>query len=472
MKNLILLVGTFIFSSLVFGQGSACIAPVLLGTPTSTEVCTPYTTPGSGSSPCVGQGYGGGGSVIYINFCTNAANDCINFTMTDGASSGNWAVTIYTPGCGGVVDAQCLGSTGSGASFSTSSSGLSANTCYTARFWIKNGGAFTLCTEAMSPPNDNCSGATGIDGIPLSTDNYCTTPGPTSNTPTITPADLCAGSLENTAWYNFTVLSSTDVVITIDNIVCSGGGAGFQIGYFTGACGSLSNLGCSAGAGGTVTTTITGLTAGENVTIALDGNAGANCTFDISATNTIPLPIELSMFEADYIKEKKSVDLRWETVSEISNDYFTIEKTIDGYTYEVIGIVDGNGNSQMVNTYDLKDERPTKGTSYYRLAQTDFDGTTTYSKIVPVFIEASFGDLSVVPNPVTSNSKLSYTSDYASEATVKILDLAGKLIETITVESEKGSNFIELNTSTLNDGIYFVTIGNSIEVETIKFVKK
>ena len=89
-----------------------------------------------------------------------------------------------------------------------------------------------------------------------------------------------------------------------------------------------------------------------------------------------------------------------------------------------------------------------------------------------MFIEASFGDLSVVPNPVTSNSKLSYTSDYASEATVKILDLAGKLIETITVESEKGSNFIELNTSTLNDGIYFVTIGNSIEVETIKFVKK
>ena len=130
--------------------------------------------------------------------------------------------------------------------------------------------------ESIDPTLDDCNGALLISSTPQSSNNICTTPGPTTNTPTITPADICAGSLENTAWYSFTTLSTGDVVVTIDNIICSGGAAGFQIGYFVGSCGSLVNIGCQNGSGGTVTATISGLVAGEEVYIAIDGNAGAN----------------------------------------------------------------------------------------------------------------------------------------------------------------------------------------------------
>ena len=86
----------------------------------------------------------------------------------------------------------------------------------------------------------------------------------------------------------------------------------------------------------------------------------------------VGLPIELISFQVKQKKDK--IEIYWSTASEISNSYFTIEKSIDGYGYQEIGQVSGAGNSNQILDYSFFDTNPSVGISYYRLSQTDYNG--------------------------------------------------------------------------------------------------
>lgn len=89
-----------------------------------------------------------------------------------------------------------------------------------------------------------------------------------------------------------------------------------------------------------------------------------------------PLPISLISFQGE--KNSSYNDLKWITASEKNNDYFSIEKTIDGVNFDNIGNVKGAGNSIYSNSYNLIDNNIESILNYYRLVQTDFDGNKTY----------------------------------------------------------------------------------------------
>ena len=91
---------------------------------------------------------------------------------------------------------------------------------------------------------------------------------------------------------------------------------------------------------------------------------------------------------------------RW-ILSELNNAYFNIERSVDGQNWETIMKVNGAGNSSSTINYIEWDMNPILGLSYYRLSQTDFDGTTSKSEIRTVFFEGQ--DLfTIYPNPATS----------------------------------------------------------------------
>jgi len=94
-------------------------------------------------------------------------------------------------------------------------------------------------------------------------------------------------------------------------------------------------------------------------------------------SNENPLPIELLHFTAAI--NNAEVFLSWATASEINNDFFTLERSVDMQTAEVIGYVQGAGNSNQTLAYQFTDRHPLPGISYYRLKQTDFDGSFEYS---------------------------------------------------------------------------------------------
>jgi hypothetical protein len=90
----------------------------------------------------------------------------------------------------------------------------------------------------------------------------------------------------------------------------------------------------------------------------------------------ITLPIELLSFTPSIKPDR--VELNWTTGSEINNDYFTLERSRDLYGWEVLGFVEGAGNSSVPLDYGFTDFRPLDGLGYYRLKQTDFDGKFKY----------------------------------------------------------------------------------------------
>ncbi len=104
----------------------------------------------------------------------------------------------------------------------------------------------------------------------------------------------------------------------------------------------------------------------------------------VSAMN--PLPIELRYFDARAQIDR--VDCEWATVAEFDNDFFSVERSADGNDFETIGTVDAAGESRSLMVYSFTDPSPLPGLSYYRLRQTDVDGTTTVSIVVAV----SFSD--------------------------------------------------------------------------------
>lgn len=119
--------------------------------------------------------------------------------------------------------------------------------------------------------------------------------------------------------------------------------------------------------------TLTGMTSFSTFTI--NGSTGANTQ----------LPIELLYFNA--VPKNRVVSLIWKTASELNNDFFTVQRSQDGFTWEDVLQIDGAGTTTLHNNYSEMDMHPYSGVSYYRLKQTDFDGQFSYSNIVSVVID-------------------------------------------------------------------------------------
>jgi len=116
---------------------------------------------------------------------------------------------------------------------------------------------------------------------------------------------------------------------------------------------------------------------------------------DITVTRQSALPITLNDFDAFLSSGiKKYVVIEWSTHSEQNNDYFTIYKSYDGYTWSKLIEVDGAGNSNTLLNYSATDENPKPGTQYYKLRQTDYDGN--YEDFNVVSIELKTARLEVI----------------------------------------------------------------------------
>ena len=113
------------------------------------------------------------------------------------------------------------------------------------------------------------------------------------------------------------------------------------------------------------------------------------------------LPVELIDF---HIETKEYVELYWSTVSEMNNDYFMIEKSINGIDFEEIGSINGHGNSNKRIDYKFIDYEPNNGVSYYRLKQIDYNGEYSYSKILSVNYNNFM--FNIYPNPINKGEDL------------------------------------------------------------------
>lgn len=174
--------------------------------------------------------------------------------------------------------------------------------------------------------------------------------------------------------------------------------------------------------------------------------------FDI-ACSTI-LPIELLSFNGR--KNGSRVLLDWSTATETNNHFFTIERSVDGQHFDAIGRLDGAGNSAQVRNYQFTDETPHSGINYYRLRQTDFNGQTSTSSIVPVVMDHTHAQLTVTPGEA-GETILTASGLADGNASLRIYDTAGRLLVSKEVMIENGFARIPVNHFP-GKGIFFATL--------------
>jgi hypothetical protein len=132
----------------------------------------------------------------------------------------------------------------------------------------------------------------------------------------------------------------------------------------------------------------TGLVPGETYTWCLNmrawGGGGCNgfSTFCPYFLNIVDLPISLSHFSV--INYKDINIIRWETESEQNNDFFTIEHSSDGKNWRDIVYIPGAGNSSSSLSYEYQHTAYPNEINYYRLRQTDYDGTTVVFNVTSI----------------------------------------------------------------------------------------
>lgn len=173
------------------------------------------------------------------------------------------------------------------------------------------------------------------------------------------------------------------------------------------------------------------------------------------------LPIELLHFDVKRLPDKK-VLINWSTATEENNSYFTIEESEDGTSFEPVGEVEGAGNSsERINYQFIHNAAREDVVLYYRLKQTDYNGTSkTFQMIaLPVDETKPEFEVSIARNPVT-NGELIYDLNLPDATTlnVKIIDNLGIITSTMNYYHSSGMNHCSLAINNLRSGVYILSV--------------
>jgi hypothetical protein len=180
----------------------------------------------------------------------------------------------------------------------------------------------------------------------------------------------------------------------------------------------------------------------------------------------IPLPVELSSFTA--VKNNSSIELNWQTKTEVNNYGFEIERRTDNslistaipgpgssdVKWIMIGFVKGNGNSNSPENYSFVDKYPEGGSNFiYRLKQIDNTGSYNYSKEIKIkAVPAGYNLYQNYPNPFNPSTTIKFNLPQTGEVKIEVFDITGKKLSTIINQSmNAGFHSVIFNTEDLSN---------------------
>lgn len=251
----------------------------------------------------------------------------------------------------------------------------------------------------------------------------------------------------------------------------------------SGSTGGQTGLGNGAadtdeGSGGNGWVSSISVTAGQKYILFLDNWSATSAPYTLSwqlsggaSLACTTLPIELLSFTGSYKTDYNLIE--WITASEKDNDFYTLERSLDAVNWEVLNTIDAAGNSTQTRFYNYKDYTFAGNTiNYYRLKQTDTNGSFEYSSIIS--IETSEGSKMAVkdvyPNPANETINCELFTPKNGEVLVEVLDFTGSIVGKNVLKVQTGKNDLITDLSALKNGIYLLKITS--EKDNFKSVSK
>lgn len=182
----------------------------------------------------------------------------------------------------------------------------------------------------------------------------------------------------------------------------------------------------------------------------------ASKTAELTTTNftcEAVLPVELIKF--DVKAEGCGANLTWSTASEINNDFFVVEYSYSGKNWKEIGKVKGAGNSSEIIDYSFNDlDCSHNRLVYYRIVQTDFDGTKFRSNVKSLNLYQPY-TMKMYPNPSKGITTVEINAEFGDKAgNIIVSSLAGQRVFSKSIVNGKN----ELDLSKLSPDTYIVKV--------------
>ncbi|MCO5247397.1 MAG: T9SS type A sorting domain-containing protein [Chitinophagales bacterium] len=201
---------------------------------------------------------------------------------------------------------------------------------------------------------------------------------------------------------------------------------------------------------------------------SLVDNAGfSSPAVDYRITTDAALPIELIYFTAT--SEDCKVLTQWATASELNNDYFEVQRSYNAKGWETIATMSGNGTTNLRHDYTYVDQEVQSGLVYYRLKQTDFDGTVATHKIVSVnVIGCDETSIRLYPNPTSSLLRVEIKGKDLLKTQFNVISTDGRLM--MSIDKVETSNTIDV--SRFAAGTYYlqITDRSNGQIQSLPFV--
>ncbi len=173
-----------------------------------------------------------------------------------------------------------------------------------------------------------------------------------------------------------------------------------------------------------------------------------------------PLPVQFLGINA--AQKGSGVNVSWSTSFEQNNQYFNVERSVNGTTWETINTVASKGNSSVVVNYSAYDAKPNAGVNLYRIKQFDLDGRVSTSSVAKIKVNIDKTTANVLANPFINDIVIDFLSKNTEMVSVRVLDITGKLISLDNIKVNSGSSRIQLSKAAqLNSGMYILSIADA-----------
>ncbi len=180
------------------------------------------------------------------------------------------------------------------------------------------------------------------------------------------------------------------------------------------------------------------------------------CLTPSSGSGCAVLPVTFKSFKGNY--SGRETELNWVTASETNNDYFSVEKSADGKTFETTGEVKGSGISVSEQEYSFTDYYPYPGSCYYRLKETDYNGNHTYSNVISVTTaRCDFLQADISPNPSDGKINIRIPAGKNENVLLFISDVLGNKLFSAVIPAGSSGTTLDLSNQ-LHAGIYSLSV--------------
>ncbi len=246
---------------------------------------------------------------------------------------------------------------------------------------------------------------------------------------------------------------------------------------------TISNLGIFKNSNNVCGSTISGGTAaplstvikttfGSNGYVLQSNNLTSFSSFFFGNAANTSLPVEMLSFTGHL--ENQGTLLNWATSNEVNSANFIIERSADGTNYSAIGTVAASGNTNTDHNYAYTDNDASNQSVpvlYYRLKIVDIDGQFGYSNVIVINLATIAGKVTVFPNPLATEAKVTIAALADGKAHWKILDNAGRVVMQNSAQVRKGNNNVTINLSKLSAGIYYLSVNGGGVSQEVKLQK-